>query len=115
MRLTLPLYCFIAFFLMQLNAVAQTDTAQKPRATSASKSILKDTLDGNLDFSRFLIEDPSGFIPVPFIITEPALGGFGLAVVPMFLTPKKRPPGFKGYMPPDITAGFGLYTTNKSW
>lgn len=115
MKLKLPFYCFPAFFLMHLNTVAQTDTVQKPHATLASQSILKDTLDGKLDFSRFLIEDPTGFIPVPFIITEPALGGFGLALVPMFLTPKKRPQGFKGYIPPDITAGFGLYTTNKSW
>jgi len=40
------------------------------------KAIMKDTLDGKFDFSRFLV-DAHGFIPVPFIITEPALGGFG--------------------------------------
>ncbi|MFX8883457.1 hypothetical protein ABTM86_19965, partial [Acinetobacter baumannii] len=49
--------------------------------------IMKDTLDGKTDFSRFLI-DEKGFIPVPFTITEPAIGGFGLAIAPVFLTPK---------------------------
>lgn len=106
----LPIYCFLVTILIHSNAIAQTDTAAKP----AEKSIMRDTLDGKLDFSRFLI-DAKGFIPVPFIITEPALGSFGLAIVPVFLTPKKRPPGFTGYIPPDITAGVAMYTANKSW
>ena len=110
MKLKKSVYYFIICCSTYANSFAQTDTVAKP-----SGSILKDTLDGKLDFSRFLIEDPKGFIPVPFIITEPALGGFGLAVVPMFLTPKKRPPGYTGYIPPDITAGIGMYTVNNSW
>jgi hypothetical protein len=40
--------------------------------------MMRDTLDGQLDFSSFLI-DAHGFIPIPFIVTEPALGGFGFA------------------------------------
>ena len=107
-------YCCSIFFLFHSAAIAQTDTAGRPAASHAKPSILKDTLDGKLDFSRFLI-DANGFIPVPFIITEPALGGFGLAIVPMFLTPKKKPPGYSGYIPPDITAGFAMYTSNNSW
>ncbi len=79
----------------------------------ARKAMMKDTLDGKFDFSRYLI-DAKGFIPVPFIITEPALGSLGFAVAPMFLQPKKVP-GYKGYLPPDITAGFGMYTINSSW
>src|SRR5829696_1803762 len=112
MKPKLSKYCLLILLLISLNTSAQIDTAKNP---GTAKSILKDTLDGNLDFSRFLIEDPKGFIPVPFIITEPALGGFGLAVVPMFLKAKKRPPRFQGYIPPDITAAFGMYTINKSW
>ncbi len=75
---------------------------------------MKDTLDGKFDFSRFLI-DAHGFIPVPTIITEPALGSFGVAIAPVFLTPKKGLPKDAGYVPPDITAGFGMYTVNGSW
>jgi hypothetical protein len=111
MKLNLLPYFFIIFLMLQLKIAAQTDTTHLP----SSKSILKDTSDGKLDFSRFLIEDPKGFIPVPFIITEPALGGFGVAVVPMFLKPPKKSEGYKGYIPPDITAGFGMYTSNNSW
>lgn len=39
--------------------------------------------DGNLDASRYLSEVPYGFLPVPIIITEPAVGT-GLGVVGIF-------------------------------
>ena len=110
MKLMLPICCFLATILLHGKAAAQTDTTLKP----TTRAIMKDTLDGKLDFSRFLI-DAKGFIPVPFIITEPALGSFGLAIAPIFLTPKRKPPGYHGYIPPDITAGFAMYTANKSW
>jgi hypothetical protein len=74
---------------------------------------MRDTLDGQFDFSRFLI-DSKGFMPIPLVITEPALGDLGLAMALTFLTPKTPPPG-RGYVAPDITAGFGMYTANKSW
>jgi len=105
----------IAFIFSQYYSLAQTDChIASKKKLSSSRSLLKDTLDGKFDFSHFLI-DSKGFIPVPYIITEPSLGGFGLAIVPMFLSPKKRPEGFKGYIPPDITAGFAMYTANNSW
>jgi hypothetical protein len=97
---------------VHIETEAQSDSIGQPKRSI--RSMMKDTLDSKPDFSRFLI-DAKGFIPIPFIITEPALGGFGIAVAPTFITPKKRPPGFKGYIAPDITAGFGMYTTNKSW
>jgi hypothetical protein len=49
---------------------------------------LKDSLDGAFDVSDYVIE-ANGFVPVPYIITEPALGGFGGALIPIFI---KRPP-----------------------
>lgn len=80
-------------------------------------TVLKDSLDGAFDLSDFLIY-ANGFIVVPTIITEPAVGGFGGAVAPIFL--KKRPPvieadGTKRFINPDITGGIGMYTANKSW
>ncbi len=81
--------------------------------TNKKKPVLYDTLDGKLDFSSFLL-DPKGFIPVPMIVTEPALGGFGGLLIPMFIKPAKTPPG-SGYMPPTITAGAAMYTLNGSW
>jgi len=80
-------------------------------------TVLKDSLDGAFDLSDFLIY-ANGFIVVPTIITEPAVGGFGGAVAPVFL--KKRAPvieadGTKRFINPDITGGIGMYTANKSW
>ncbi|MEN2486340.1 BamA/TamA family outer membrane protein [Flavobacterium sp. B11] len=81
------------------------------------QTVLKDSLDGAFDLSDFLIY-ANGFIVVPTIITEPAVGGFGGAVAPIFL--KKRAPvieadGRKRFVNPDITGGIGMYTANKSW
>jgi len=80
---------------------------------STRAAMMRDTLDGALDMSRFLIEY-NGFIPVPMIITEPALGGFGMALAPVFLTQKPKQPDGR-YCPPDMTAAFAMYTANKSW
>src|SRR6185295_16697645 len=50
---------------------------------------LKDSIDGKFDLSDYII-DANGFVPVPMIITEPALGGFGVAIIPVFI--RKKPP-----------------------
>ena len=84
------------------------------------KISLKDSLDGAFDVSDYII-DANGFVPVPYLITEPALGGFGGALVPIFI--KKRPPyvdSVKGKavrtpVPPDITGGALAYTANGTW
>lgn len=84
------------------------------------KISMKDSLDGKFDMSDFII-DAHGFVPVPFIITEPALGGFGGGIAPIFL--KKRPPFVDSVngevkvtpVAPDITGGVGLYTVNNTW
>ncbi len=81
------------------------------------KISLKDSLDGAFDLSDYIIY-AHGFIVVPTIITEPALGNIGGALVPIFL--KKHAPvieedGTKRIVSPDITGGIGMYTGNKSW
>lgn len=81
------------------------------------KISFKDSLDHAVDLSDYLIY-AHGFIVVPTIITEPALGGIGGAIVPVFL--KKHAPvidenGKKRFINPDITGGIGMYTENKSW
>ena len=98
----------LCFFSLQ-NITAQTD--HKPHITT------KDSLDGAFDLSNYIIY-AHGFIVVPTVITEPALGGIGGAIVPVFL--KKRAPvvdenGKKRFINPDITGGIGMYTENKSW
>ncbi|TDO83747.1 surface antigen-like protein [Flavobacterium chryseum] len=89
----------------------QNILGQKPNHIST-----KDSLDGAFDLSDYIIY-AHGFIVVPTIITEPALGGIGGAIVPVFL--KKHEPvidenGKKRFINPDITGAIGMYTENKS-
>ncbi len=77
------------------------------------QSVLRDSLDNKLDASDFLME-ANGFIPLPQLITEPALGGIGGVLAAVFIKPNKVQ--IEGqYVPPNITAGFGAYTANKTW
>ncbi len=77
------------------------------------QSMLRDSLDNKLDASDFLME-ANGFIPLPQLITEPALGGIGGVLAAVFIKPNKVQ--IEGqYVPPNITAGFGAYTANKTW
>ncbi len=81
-----------------------------------SKVSFKDSLDNQLDLSDFVIHR-KGFVPMPIIITEPALGGFGAGLAPVFIQPNK-PKEVNGKLvplPPNITALFGGYTLNDSW
>jgi hypothetical protein len=91
--------------LLLHSAFAQHDS-------TSTKVTFRDST-GALDLSRFLIEH-NGFVPVLMVITEPALGGFGLALAPLFISQKPPQPDGRRY-PPDLTAAFGMYTTNGSW
>lgn len=81
---------------------------------------MKDSLDGAFDVSDYLIY-AHGFIPIPYIITEPAVGGFGGALIPVFI--QKNPPYIDTIngkqkitpVPPDITGAGAMYTANNSW
>jgi hypothetical protein len=108
------LLMFAVFAGLSMGIVSRARPQERTTEKKKGIALMKDTLDGRLDFSRFLI-DAHGFIPIPLIITEPALGGIGLAVAPIFLTPKKEIPRDMGYVPPDITAAFGMLTANGSW
>jgi len=76
--------------------------------------MLKDTLDGRFDAS-VMIDNTKGFIPIPLIVTEAALGGFGMGLAPVYISPQQKPIGDKDYIAPAVTAAFGAYTANKSW
>ncbi len=95
--------------LCGLGAFAQDSTSKK----APKMGVMRDSLDGNFDFSKFLI-DYKGFMPVPVIITEPALGDLGMLMAFTFFTRHPVPPG-KTYVAPDITAAAAMYTANGSW
>lgn len=76
--------------------------------------------DGWPDVSDWLLENSAGFLPVPIVITEPAIGG-GLGAAALFFhTPREdeldQPPRDDSeFVLPNITAIAGAATTNDSW
>jgi hypothetical protein len=105
-------YIIIVFVFPFLTSPLSAQEKQE-LSKEEKKAMMRDTLDGKLDFSRFLI-DANGFVPVPFIVTEPALGGFGLALVPVFIQSSKSKYA-TGKTPPNMTGAIGMYTANDSW
>ena len=77
------------------------------------KDLFKHASDHKFDVSNFL-SSTAGFLPIPIIITEPAVGYGGGAVLTYFHKKKigdKRPLGLS----PTITFGGGAYTQNGTW
>ncbi len=83
-------------------------------AAALSLEDFRDPEDGRFDTSRFLL-DLNGFLPLPFIITEPAIGYGGGAAL-LFFDRNAPPPGAAAregrFVPPDITAAGGMATEN---
>ncbi len=79
----------------------------------------KDPEDGKFDLSGWLLGSGSGFLPLPILITEPALSG-GLGVALTFFHGSAEPlPGTEdeaiAALPPSVSAIVGAYTGNHSW
>jgi hypothetical protein len=94
---------------------------QRPMAEDNEQGFLaefKDPDDGMLDMSQWLLENIIGFLPVPIIITEPAVdNGLGLAGV-LFHQPKSdqmNPEDSRGLILPNVSALALAYTGNDSW
>lgn len=83
-------------------------------ATALSLEDFRDPEDGRFDTSRFLL-DLQGFLPVPLIVTEPAIGYGGGAAL-LFFNRNAPVPGdgvpAGRATPPDITAAGGIRTEN---
>ena len=95
--------------------VAAEQTPEEQDGSLWSQFIDKD--DNHLDLSEWLIENAYGFLPVPLIITEPAVdNGLGLAGV-FFHKPGPDDPKPKEgqFMLTDISAVAAVYTGNDSW
>lgn len=94
----------------------------------AASGLFTDKLDGNLDASRYLSENAYGFLPVPVIITDPAVEG-GLGMMGLFFHESEEEQAARlkamqdesndkashNLMPPSISAAFGAYTGNDSY
>jgi hypothetical protein len=77
--------------------------------------ILIDPQDGMLDSSDYLASR-AGFLPIPIIVTEPAVG-FGIgAAVAFFHQPKELDSSVHGHEgPPSISVGFAARTDNETY
>ncbi len=80
-----------------------------------------DPQDGMLDVSSWVLDNAVGFMPVPIIITDPAVGAGGGAALLFFHESDKRkqlreenPDEVVG-LPPSVTAVAAAATVNGSW
>lgn len=91
------------------SARAQKDTIQVKK--EKKKISFRHPDDNAFDMSSFLLEH-KGLLPVPILITEPAVGYGGGAALIYFHSRKKK---YNSYVPPDVTGGVGLVTENGTW
>ena len=89
-------------------------------AEADAKVSFFDEEDGHLDLSEYLAS-AHGFLPVPILITEPAIGyGVGAALLYFHDSPVEKEeqsePGKKGRQtPPSISGAAGFGTENGTW
>jgi hypothetical protein len=103
--------CAVAALIAALAGPAAADDvaatlAERWRSLAAD---LVDPQDGKFDASRFL-ERAAGFLPVPVVVTEPAVG-YGGGLVALFVRPR-REAGGEGYARPDLSAAGFVRTQN---
>lgn len=87
-----------------------TDTAAAGTPPRGSK--FRDPKDGQIDLSTFLAT-PKRFLPIPLVVTEPAVG-YGGGIAAMFIRPRKAA-GTEGYARPNMSIAGGLATENGTW
>lgn len=93
--------------------------AQETEAAAPKASIFKDPHDGHFDMSRWLL-DRKGFLPVPVVISDPAVGYGGGVALAFFHRPegaaleRRATDGRKQMIPPNIYGVAGMKTENGS-
>jgi len=112
----------LSLVVVASGAIAQTSSEALRSADSVAEAtaVAKrtgrarffDPQDGNVDLSYFL-EDARGFLPIPIVVTEPAIG-YGGGLAGMFLRPR-REAGDEGWARPDISGGGAFATQNGTW
>ena len=98
--------------------LAMSAAAAPARAEGWIPDKFKDPQTGELDLSDWLLNQ-KGFLPVPVIITEPAVG-FGAGLVPVFFSDSMASAAAKAkdtghVVPPDIYAAGAFGTENGTW
>jgi hypothetical protein len=90
------------------------------QVNAQQKISFKDSLDGKFDMSEWVLT-AHGFIPIVMLITEPALGGLGCALFPVFIS-RNEPyvdtvdnKVVKEHIRQNIYGAGGAYTANGTW
>jgi hypothetical protein len=86
-------------------STASADPAKPP-------SKFRDPKDGQIDLSAFLAQ-PRAFMPIPLVVTEPAVG-YGGGAAGMFVRPREQA-GSEGFARPNISIAGGIATENGTW
>ena len=108
---------FVLFATLVLGMNASAQEADAAGEDGGFWSQFRDPDDGKLDMSRWLLENAYGFLPVPIIISEPAVdNGLGVAAIFFHEPDADAPPPAEGeFILPDISAAAGAVTGNGSW
>jgi hypothetical protein len=105
----------------QVEGQEQAEKVQEPAEADGSQkestSKFRDPVDGKYDISQFLLDNLVGFMPVPIIITEPAVDN-GLGIAGVFFHKAKADqmqPSDDNLILPNISVLAAAYTGNDSW
>jgi hypothetical protein len=104
------------FITIFFTLIITTPTLSKDIDALQEKSLIRDSLDNAIDFSDYLMSK-HGFLPIPMIVTEPAVGYGGGAALLYFHKKKSNlhTENIVTAKTPSITFGGGGYTTSNSW
>ena len=116
---TIALACGTATAQSQTDAGAAADAAEAgPAKKPGMRELLHDPKDGKFDMSQWLLERKGGFLPVPIIVSDPAVGYGGGLAAPFFHRPPGAPTtrttadGRQQLVPPNIFGGMAMKTEN---
>ena len=108
----------IFLFLGQVFGQDEKTQKEKPPKEKKFKGMFRDSLDNKFDVSKWMSE-LHGFLPLPSLITEPALG-YGVQLSLVFFHPTKHSMNKSDEQTrqltlPSMSAVGGLYTANGTW
>jgi len=118
------LHTLYSFTRLALGVLLYMLASTAVRADLASQFI--DPLDGKFDASTYLAENAFGFLPVPVVITEPAVD-YGLGMTGLFFHEDEESAARRKeamlesdnaaahLLPPSVSGIFAAYTGNESW
>ena len=107
-RATIALPVLFIALGLPAGAFAEESPDGSPEPQKVARKF-RDPDDGQLDLSRFLAT-PRAFLPIPLVVTEPAVG-YGGGLAGMFIRPRRKAGG-EGFARPNMSILAGIATEN---